>query len=283
MTYSCALFEEPDRTLEAAQWAKLELVCGKLGLGPGMRLLDVGCGWGSLVRHAARHHGVEAVGVTFSVEQAAWARASRWSARGCRIGSRSACRTTARCRDGPFDAISSIGMSEHVGGSELANYFRKLRTQLAPEGRLLNHAITRPSGLEGRGTEPGRFISRYVFPDAALVEVGEVITALQSAGLEAVHMESLREHYALTLRAWVDNLERNWDRCAEEGGLARARIWRLYMAGSVLGFEDARIGVAQVLATHLGSSSVPLRPDWTPAPVVPADPFGGSDRRRTRG
>ncbi len=279
MTYSCAVFGDSDISLEAAQWSKLELVCSKLALSPGMRMLDVGCGWGSLARHAARMHGVRVLGVTLSVEQAEWAR-ERIAREGLSEAVEIRVQDYREVADGPFDAISSIGMSEHVGGSELNAYFRCLAHLLAPGGRLLNHAISRPPG-ERSAIARGTFMSRYVFPDAALVEVGEVITAMQSAGLEARHMESLREHYVRTLRSWVANLEHNWEPCVKDAGLPRARIWRLYMAGSALGFEDARLGIAQVLGTHAGSPGFPTRPDWTIAPVAPPDPFAIPGRRRS--
>ncbi len=261
MTYSCALFTEPEDSLEHAQWSKLELVCGKLDLGPGMRLLDVGCGWGSMVRHAARHHGVQAVGITISSEQAEWAR---------RQVEREGLTDQVEIRlcdyreltDGPYDAISSIGMSEHVGAENLDAYFRVLAGLITPGGRVLNHAISRPPG-SSPGIGKRTFVGRYVFPDGALIEVGHLISAMQGAGLEAVHMENLREHYALTLREWVKNLEDNWDECVARAGLARARIWRLYMAGSAIGFEAGRIAVNQVLAVPSGSRhNLPARPDW---------------------
>lgn len=261
MTYSCALFTEPDYPLARAQHAKLELVCGKLALRPGMRLLDIGCGWGSMVRHAAAHHGVSAVGVTISEAQAEWAREQvEREGLGDRVEIRLA--DYREVHDGPYDAISSIGMSEHVGAENLPGYFSTLARLVTPRGRVLNHAISRPPGSRpaiGSRT----FVGRYVFPDGALIEVGDVISAMQAAGLEAVHMESLREHYALTLREWVSNLERNWDACVEMVGAPRARVWRLYMAGSAMGFEAGRISVNQVLGVPAGSTGLlPPRPDW---------------------
>lgn len=261
MTYSCALFAEPDYSLEQAQSAKHELISAKLALEPGMRLLDIGCGWGSMVRHAARHHGVHAVGVTISREQAEWARREvEREGLADRVEIRLA--DYREVRDGPYDAISSVGMSEHVGEENLATYFGVIARLIGDHGRVLNHAISRPPGSPA-GIANRTFVGRYVFPDGALIEVGRLISAMQSAGLEAVHMENLREHYALTLREWVANLEANWDECVDLAGLGRARIWRLYMAGSALGFEAGRIAVNQVLAVPAGGrSSLPARPDW---------------------
>ncbi len=274
MTYSCAVWADPPPAaspaagLEAAQWAKHELVCQKLGLRPGMRLLDVGCGWGAMVRHAARHHGVEAVGITISREQAAWAR-EQVRAEGLSDRVRIRLQDYREVADGPFDAISSIGMFEHVGAAGLAEYFERLYRLLAPGGRVLNHAISRPPGARP-GFARRSFVDRYVFPDGALHEVGGVVTAMQAAGLEARHLEGLREHYALTLRAWVANLEADWDRAVGLVGPGRARVWRLYMAGSAVGFEEGRIGVNQVLGIRAaagGRSRMPLRHDWDRAPV----------------
>jgi cyclopropane-fatty-acyl-phospholipid synthase len=262
MTYSCAVFPDEGATLEEAQATKHELVCRKLGLQPGMRLLDVGCGWGSLALHAARHHGVSVVGVTLSAPQAELAR-QRAAEEGL------ASRVDVRVRDyrdvadGPFDAISSIGMFEHVGLSKLQLYFDHLHGLLRPGGRLLNHGISRPGG--GRAALGRRsFIDRYVFPDGELHEVGAVVSAIQRAHLEVRHVESLREHYALTLRAWVGNLEREWDDAVAAAGLGRARVWRLYMAGSAMNFEAGRTCVHQVLAVRStgGHSGLPLRPSW---------------------
>jgi cyclopropane-fatty-acyl-phospholipid synthase len=264
MTYSCARFRDPGMTLEQAQEAKHELVCRKLGLHerPGLRLLDVGCGWGSLALHAAARHQANVVGITISRPQAELGRA--------RVAEAGAAgRVEIRLQDyrdvrgEAFDAISSIGMFEHVGAARTAEYFRTLRALLRPQGRLLNHAISSP-----QGSRPGRrsFMHRYVFPDGELLDVGEVALAMQRAGFELRDVESLREHYALTLRAWVANLEAAWDAAVAQAGAPRARIWRLYMAGSALGFDSGAIGVHQVLGVApdaSGGSGMPAnRDDW---------------------
>jgi cyclopropane-fatty-acyl-phospholipid synthase len=261
LTYSCAVFHDPSVTLEEAQEAKYELICRKLGLQQGMRLLDVGCGWGGMVMHAAERYGVTAVGVTISKRQAELAekRVAEAGLSG---------RVTIRLQDyrdvpdGPFDAVSSIGMFEHVGEARLAEYFAQLRSLVGERGRLLNHGISRP---HGQGTRLPRrsFANRYVFPDGELHEVGRVVTHVQAAGFEVRHVESLREHYALTLRRWVDNLEANWDAAVAEVGEGRARVWRLYMAASALNFEAGRTQIHQVLGCigdDEGDSGMPLRP-----------------------
>jgi cyclopropane-fatty-acyl-phospholipid synthase len=171
--------------------------------------------------------------------------------------------------DGPFDAVSSIGMFEHVGAARLDEYFAALFGLVRPGGRVVNHGIARParSGARARFARRG-FIDRYVFPDGELHEVGSVVSRMQNAGFEARHVEGLREHYALTLRAWVRNLEQNWTRAVAEVGDGRARVWRLYMAASAVGFEDAMLQIHQVLAvrTEKGVSGMPLRPDFEPRP-----------------
>jgi len=260
MTYSCAVWDDPSVGLERAQAAKYELICRKLGLRPGMRLLDVGCGWGGMVLHAAKHHGVSAVGVTLSTRQVEWAgKAVAEAGLGDRVEVR---RQDYRdVDDGPYDAISSIGMFEHVGLAQLGVYFRRLFGLLPPGGRLLNHGISRPPFERSRFARAS-FIDRYVFPDGELHEVGTVVSQVQKAGFEARHVESLREHYALTLRAWVRNLEAHWDDAVAEVGAARARVWRLYMAASALNFEANRTQVHHVLAVRPdgGRSGLPLRP-----------------------
>ena len=262
MTYSCAVWEEPDAGLEAAQDAKHELVCRKLGLQPGLRLLDVGCGWGAMVAHAARHHGVTAVGVTVSKQQVEWA-AKQIAEQGLAERVQVRLQDYRDVDDGPYDAISSIGMFEHVGRSQLETYFSRLFTLLAPGGRLLNHGISRPPFRRSLISRPG-FFDRFVFPDGELHEIGSVLSVIQEADFEARHVEGLREHYALTLRAWTSNLDAGWDQAVADVGEARARIWRLHLAGSALNFEANRTQVHQVLAVRPdgGRSGLPLRPDF---------------------
>lgn len=234
-----------------------------------MRLLDVGCGWGGMVLHAVRNYGVSAVGITLSREQASFAaeRAAESDA-GHLIDIRH--QDYRDVGDGPFDAISSIGMFEHVGLVQLGEYFAVLERLLVPRGRLLNHAISRRSGQPGFGSRS--FVSRYVFPDGELQEVGGVVSAMQRLGLEARDVESLREHYARTLRSWVQNLECSWTEAVQLVGLGRAKAWRLYMAGSALGFEASRINVHQVLGVKpdaRGHSGMPsTRADWMKVPAM---------------
>jgi len=253
MTYSCAYFERYGMSLDDAQVAKYDLVCRKLGLEPGMRLLDVGCGWGGMVLHAVRNYGVSAVGITLSREQADFAaqRAAK-SSIGHLVDIR--LQDYRDVGDGPFDAISSIGMFEHVGLKQLSEYFAVLESLLVPGGRILNHAISKRSGQPSFGSRT--FISRYVFPDGELQEVGGVVSAMQKFGLEARDVESLREHYAQTLRWWVTNLETNWAEAVDLVGLGRAKVWRLYMAGSALSFEASRISIHQVLGVKPDANGV---------------------------
>jgi cyclopropane-fatty-acyl-phospholipid synthase len=262
MTYSCAVFTDDHDSLEQAQSNKYELICRKLALVPGQRLLDIGCGWGGMVLHAARNHGVHAVGITISEAQAELAR-KRVVDAGVADLVEIRLQDYRDVHDGPFDAISSIGMFEHVGVSKLDTYFSQCERLLRPGGRMLNHGICRPAGQSAKLKANG-FINRYVFPDGELLEVGRVITAMQENGLEVRHSEGLREHYARTLRHWVANLEANWDAAVEEVGEARVRIWHLYMAGSALAFEAGQTHIHQVLAVRPdhGSSAMPLRPHF---------------------
>ena len=261
MVYSCAYWEQepsPEYGLEQAQYAKLDLVARKLGLRPGMRVLDVGCGWGGFVMHAAERYGVNAVGITLSSEQAAFARAAV-AARGLADQVEIRVQDYRQVDDGPYDAIASIGMSEHVGVAQLPIYAAGLYAQLGAGGRLLNHAISRrpEAGWEANRTS---FMQRYVFPDGELEPIAAVVEELEGAGFEVRDVEALREHYALTLRAWVANLEAHWDEAVALSSPGRARVWRLYMAGSALGFASNRLGVTQVLAakpTSRGSAKMP--------------------------
>ncbi|MEU3828116.1 methyltransferase domain-containing protein [Streptomyces sp. SID486] len=261
MVYSCAYWEDAG-TLETAQRDKLELVCAKLGLTEGGRLLDVGCGWGSMAIHAAREHGVSVVGVTLSQEQAAYAR-KRVADEGLTDRVEIRVQDYRDVTDGPFDAISSIGMAEHVGAERYLEYARRLYALLAPGGRLLNHQIARRPERDESAYEVDPFIDAYVFPDGELAPVGTTVTQLERAGFEVRDVESLREHYARTLRRWVTNLEADWDHAVRLAGPGRARVWLLYMAACALAFERNRIGVNQVLAVRAaesGASGLPLRP-----------------------
>ncbi|MEA3550540.1 class I SAM-dependent methyltransferase [Pseudarthrobacter sp. C1] len=269
MVYSCAVWtddsdhpEQPDAGsrladgLDAAQEAKLDLVCRKLGLRPGMRVLDVGCGWGSFSLHAAGKYGATVVGVTLSKEQAILAR-KRAADAGLTERVDIRVQDYRDIGDGPFDAISSIGMSEHVGRAQTPGYAAALFGLLRPGGRLLNHAISWNAGPTK--PDPNSFIPRYVFPDGEMISLGEMVSALEAAGFEILDVEALRRHYALTLRAWVHRLEANWDQAAKLSGLGRARVWRLYMAASALGFEGGLTGVNQVLVQRPGGDEPPLR------------------------
>ena len=247
MTYTCAVFPTLETTLEDAQFAKYDLVARKLGLQPGMRLLDVGCGWGGMVRHAAKHYGVEVVGVTLSREQAAWAqdaikRDGLDDVAEVRYGD------YRDVRDTGFDAVSSIGLTEHIGIRQLPGVLLVPARQAGarrPAAQPLHH----PPRQHAR-RDTGAFIDRYVFPDGELTGSGRIITEMQNLGLEVRHEENLREHYALTLKGWCENLEANWDECVSEVGEGTAKVWGLYMAGSRLSFERNEIQLHQVLAVR---------------------------------
>ncbi|MCU4186029.1 class I SAM-dependent methyltransferase [Acidiferrimicrobium sp. IK] len=262
MAYTCAVYPTSEATLEEAQIEKVDLVCRKLGLQPGQRLLDVGCGWGTMVRHAAAEYGVNVLGVTLSRQQAEW---------GQKLIADQGLSDRAEIRhadyrsvtESEFDAISSIGLTEHIGLANLPAYASFLASKLKARGRLLNHCITRPD-VTGDGVRSKGFINRYVFPDGELEGVGTIISALQNAGLEVRHEENLREHYARTCAAWAANLDAHWTEAVAEVGEGKARVWRLYLTGSRLGFEQRRIELHQVLAvkTEDGQAAMPLRPDF---------------------
>ncbi|MGB9376919.1 MAG: class I SAM-dependent methyltransferase [Mycobacteriales bacterium] len=261
MAYTCAVFPSEEATLEEAQYEKFDLVARKLDLREGQRLLDVGCGWGGMVIHAAKNYGVRALGVTLSRQQAEWAQ---------KAIAEEGLTELAEVRHSDyrdvgetgFDAVSSIGLTEHVGKRALPAYFEFLHSKLRDQGRLLNHCITRPTTTER--ARAGGFIDRYVFPDGELLGVGHIISVMQNHGFEVRHEENLREHYARTLAGWCANLDANWADAVAEVGQGRARVWALYMAGSRLGFEQDRIQLHQVLGVKStdGNSGMPLRPTW---------------------
>jgi len=266
MAYTCACYPTQDASLEEAQWYKHDLVARKIALKPGMRLLDVGCGWGGMVRHAAREYGVKALGVTLSEQQALWAQQAI---------KKEGLEDLAEVRhldyrDVPetdFDAVSSIGLTEHIGKQNVPGYFAFLNSKLKVGGRMLNHCITRPDNT-GPSIRKEGFINRYVFPDGELEGPGWLIGVMNDHGFEIRHEENIREHYEKTLAAWCANLEEHWDEAVAEVGQGTARVWRLYMAGSQLGFDRNDIQLHQVLGVKLhadGSSGMPLRPDWEPA------------------
>ncbi len=251
MTYSCALFSRGATTLEDAQLAKRELVCTKLGLREGERLLDVGCGWGSFVLHAATRHGVSAVGITLSPNQAELAQ-RRVAKAGLedRVEIRLAdYRDLAGER---YDAIASIGMVEHVGASQIDVYAAQLAGLLDPGGRLLNHGIAR---LRHGDPEAGAFSERYVFPDAAPLHVSRVLLALERAGFEPTHVEGLRQDYVDTLSEWIARLDANREQAERLAGGERVRVWRLYLRAARNGFATGFTSIFQVLARRAPPSS----------------------------
>jgi cyclopropane-fatty-acyl-phospholipid synthase len=263
LVYSCAYFNSPSDTIERAQEQKLEYVCRKLRLSPGERFLDVGCGWGSLVVHAAREHGVEAVGITLSPKQASFARAAIE-----RAGLSDRCRVEVRdyraLPEGElFDKVASIGMIEHVPAPVQVDYFAGVRRVLRPGGVFLNHGIVRAHDHLRRPA--ASFVERFVFPDAELVTVGHHLRAAEHAGFEVRDLESLRDHYALTTRAWLSRLEQRHAQACDLVGETRYRVFRLYLAGSAAGFESGRINVHQMLLLNPagGPTRLPLRRgDW---------------------
>ncbi|MGW6983099.1 class I SAM-dependent methyltransferase [Streptomyces sp. NPDC054932] len=260
MVYSCAYWS-PGSTLEQAQYDKLDLVCRKLALRPGDRLLDVGCGWGSMALHAAREYGVRVTGVTLSREQAVYAR-KRVADEGLTGLVEIRIQDYRDVKDGPYEAISSIGMAEHVGADRYRDYARTLHALLRPGGRLLNHQIARPPEPDEEEYRIDEFIDAYVFPDGELSPLGTTVGELERAGFEVRDVEALREHYGLTLRAWVARLQEHWAEAVRLTSPGRARVWQLYMAACALGFERGRLGVNQVLAvrpTAAGDARLPLR------------------------
>jgi cyclopropane-fatty-acyl-phospholipid synthase len=245
MTYSCAYFSGGAQTLEEAQEAKRELVCRKLDLQEGERILDVGCGWGSFVIHAASRHGVRAVGITLSERQAELARER---AREAGVADHVEFRVAdyREVNDGPFDAIASIGMVEHVGDERIDLYAQRLHDLLRPGGRLLNHGIAKLQDLDT--ADEGAFSERFVFPDGVPLPLSRVQRALERAGLVTRHVEGLPNDYHRTLGYWIESFDAHWDDAVRLAGIERARIWRLYLRAGRQAFETGWASVYQVLA-----------------------------------
>lgn len=268
MAYSCAYFATPEDSLEAAQERKHDVICRKLRLSPGERLLDLGCGWGSLLMHAAARYGVHGVGVTLSEQQVALARRRiREAGLSHLVEVRMA--DYREVADGPFDKIVSVGMYEHVGRRQLGAYVRRVCDLLTEHGLFLNHGIAR---LASQPSGPNGFIYRYIFPDGELHPVTDLMVSMRSAGLEVRDVESLREHYVLTLQAWLANLQRHRAEAIARAGEERERAWRLYMLGSAQGFAAGHITLYQVLAARVTAAhGLPLdrRELIGPAPLEP--------------
>ncbi|WP_280273875.1 class I SAM-dependent methyltransferase [Nocardia wallacei] len=262
MTYTCAVYGEENWTLEQAQENKYRLVFEKLNLKAGDRLLDIGCGWGGMVRYAAKR-GVKVIGATLSKEQAEWAQ-KKIAEEGLQDLAEVRHSDYRDVPESEFDALSSIGLTEHIGVHNYPSYFGYIQSKLRDGGLFLNHCITRPDNT--RTTKAGDFIDRYVFPDGELIGSGRIISDIQNVGLEVLHEENLRPHYALTLREWCKNLVENWDSCVAAADEGTAKVWGLYMAGCVLGFERNVVQLHQVLGMKLGTDNewtVPLRPWWS--------------------
>jgi cyclopropane-fatty-acyl-phospholipid synthase len=257
MVYSCAYYETDDTPLARAQWSKLDHICRKLRLQPGEELLDIGCGWGALVMHAARHYGVKAIGITLSERQRALAR-ERIAAAGLQ-GQVEVRLCDYRDMTGQFDKIASVGMFEHVGLKNLPTYFASVNRLLKPAGLFLNHGITHEEDGWGQALS-STFINRYVFPDGELDRASNVMRVMEQEQFELHDVEALRMHYAKTLRAWVATLEEGHDQALQYVDEAHYRIWRLYMAASALEFETGELGLYQILASKRdgGPAPVPL-------------------------
>ncbi|MEE1295818.1 MAG: class I SAM-dependent methyltransferase [Bifidobacterium sp.] len=261
MTYTCAVFDSPDTSLEAAQKAKLDLVLDKLALKPGDRLLDIGCGWGSMEIEAAKR-GIKVLGVTLAEEQVEWAQ--RWIRQeGLEDLAEVRLMDYRDVPEGDFDAICSLGMMEHVGHKHYPSYFQEIYDKLKPGAMLLNHQITRCDSHQGK--KAGLFIDRYIFPDGELSSPAEIEMVIQDTGFEVINQENLRQCYALTLHRWNENLTAHWDEAVRLVGEPKARLWGLYMAGCAANFEMNNIQIHQFLAIKPnaeGTDTYPLRPWW---------------------
>lgn len=262
MLYSCAYYQTHDQSLEKAQWHKLDHICRKLRLKPGQKMLDIGCGWGALVMHAAEHYGVQAYGITLSNNQAALG-IERMKKRGLEGKVRIEVRDYRDVEDNQFDAVSSIGMAEHVGTALLPTYFQKMYDVLKTGGVCLNHAIS----LQPQHIPPARptFIKKYIFPDSEMQPIGDTLNVAERVGFEVRDVESLREHYAMTLREWQRRLEANQGKAKSFVGEERYRMWQMYLAASAWFFESGRRTIYQSLLFKGKdeASGLPLtRKDW---------------------
>ena len=274
MVYTCAYFSSQRQSLDDAQLAKLDLICRKLRLEPGLKMLDIGCGWGALIMHAAANYGVDATGITLSAAQAELA-----NQRIAAAGLSSRCKVELRdYRDigteAIYDRIASVGMMEHVGYDRLPGYFEAAFRVLRPEGVFLNHTIVRDghrssptpvNKIKSRLWKRDQFIHRYVFPDGRLVPLTRVVDCAESAGFEVRDVEALREHYVMTLRHWLRRLEAHESEAIRLAGLRRYRTWRLYMLAAINGFRASRTNIVQMVlskCTASGSSGMPLRRDY---------------------
>lgn len=261
LVYSCAYFAPDDDDLDRAQLRKLDLVCRKLRLRPGQRLLDIGCGWGSLLIHAARRYGVEAVGVTLSRTQA-----EAGNAHIAELGLADRARIELRDYrevEGRFDAVASIGMAEHVGPDHLTAFCATARRLLAPGAPFLCHSIVKGGPDEVRQGDEQTFVTRYVFPDGGLVPVWRLTRDMERGGFEIVDVQQLRPHYARTLRHWLDRLERNHDAAAAVASEVDHRIWRVYMAAASHSFATGTLGIVQILGRADGAAPEwPVGRDW---------------------
>ncbi|MDV7083620.1 class I SAM-dependent methyltransferase [Rhodococcus opacus] len=263
MAYSCAYFtrnapgtpQDSDYGLEDAQRDKLDLVCRKIGLEPGMRLLDVGCGWGSLSLHAAAEYGAHVVGVTISREQKSFVD-KRIAERGLQDRVEIRLQDYREVPDGPFDAVASLEMGEHVGEKNYARYAQALHDNAKPGARVLIQQMSRT----GRHPGGGPFIESFIAPDMTMRPVGESVAYLERAGLEVRDLHGLREHYVWTVDAWLEKFESRWDDVVEMVGLEMARVWRLYLVGGGMSFEQGRMGVDQILAVRPTAAGRSLMP-----------------------
>ena len=268
MAYSSGFHTSPDQTLEEAQRAKLDLVCRKLALQPGMRMLDIGSGWGSLTLHAAEHHGVHVTGVTLSHEQRDYVM-KRAAERGLEDRVDVSLRhfrdlEGAGISAGSVDAVASIEMGEHVGDAEYVVFTESIHRYLRPGGRVLIQQMSRSNGRVGDSPGGGPFIETYIAPDMHMKPLHRTLQLISEAGLEIRDVQAMREHYPQTVEGWSRNLERNWESAVAIVGEETARVWRLYLAGGSLAFEENRMGVDQVLA---------VKPSPTGAAGMPASPL----------